>query len=163
MASEQRYLMTQERLSLALSTGQVSVFEWAVDEDHLVVHGPLAEAFGVSQAAAAAGLPLDAFVQGIHADDVERVMTALNHRSRSLALRGRIPPSRGAEERVVMARGNVELGPDGRKRMSGAVIDITNEKSAEDALVKTAPICVSCSTQQARPSTPSIETGSPRR
>ena len=135
MASEQRYLMTQDRLSTALSTGQVSVFEWAVDEDHLVVQGPLAAVFGVTPEAAAGGLPLADFVKGIHPDDVEPTMAVLNASIADLAPYEAEYRTVGAgEERVVVARGHVELGADGRKRMSGAVIDVTTEKAAEDAL-----------------------------
>ena len=112
------------------------MFEWAVDEDHLVVQGPLAEAFGVPLDAAARGLPLEAFVRGIHPDDVAPTMAALNASIENLGsyeaeyrLRGK-----PGEERVVVARGDVQVGPDGRKRMSGAVIDITGEKAAEAAL-----------------------------
>ena len=63
--SEQRYLMTQDRLSLALSTGRVAVFEWAVDSDRLAIQGPLVEVFGVAKADAEAGLPLE-FVSACH-------------------------------------------------------------------------------------------------
>ncbi len=46
--SERLTLMTQERLSLALSTTRVSVFEWDVEPNNVVVHGPFVEAFGMS-------------------------------------------------------------------------------------------------------------------
>jgi PAS domain S-box-containing protein len=135
MASEQRLMMTQERLSLALSTGQVSVFEWAVDEDHLVVQGPLAEAFGVRPEDASRGMPLDAFVAGIHPGDVDRVMAALNGAvAEGAPYEAEYRLLGGPEERVVVARGDVEVGPDGRKRMAGVVIDITEEKAAETAI-----------------------------
>ena len=94
MASEQRLLMTQERLSLALSTGQVSVFEWAVEEDHLIVQGPLAEAFGVRREDASRGLPLEAFVAGIHPGDVRSRHGRAQCRGRGRrAIRSRISPA----------------------------------------------------------------------
>ena len=57
LLSEQRYLMTQDRLSRALATGRVSVYDWRVKEDRLSVQGPLAEVFGVSLDDALRGLP----------------------------------------------------------------------------------------------------------
>jgi signal transduction histidine kinase/DNA-binding response OmpR family regulator len=134
-ASEQRYLMTQDRLSLALSTGRVSVFEWDIDQDRLAVQGPLSEAFGVRQEDAARGLPLTAFVAGIHPDDRDRVVAAV---TRSIETGGpyeeeyRLLGLGG--ERVVIARGEVETDADGKHQMAGAVIDVTEERAVRAAL-----------------------------
>jgi signal transduction histidine kinase/DNA-binding response OmpR family regulator len=133
--SEQRYLMTQDRLSLALSTGRVSVFEWDVESDRLSVLGPLALAFGVSMDEAAKGLPLADFVDGIHADDHDRVLAAVNQAidtGGSYEAEYRVT---GLDhERVVIARGRVETGADGTRRMTGVVIDVTEERAVRAAL-----------------------------
>lgn len=133
--SEQRFLMTKDRLALALSTGRASVFEWAVDSDHLVFSGPLAEVFGVPQEQAEQGLPLGVFVEGIAPEDRERVMAAV---TRSVETgdpyEAEYRVIGAGSTHVVLARGRVETGNDGAKRMVGVVIDITEAKAAEDVI-----------------------------
>ncbi len=111
------------------------MFEWAVDSDHLVFSGPLAEVFGVAQSEAERGLPLSVFVEGIAPEDRERVMAAIGKSIES----GEIYQEEyrvigSGMTRVVMARGRVETGEDGAKRMVGVVIDITEAKAAEDVI-----------------------------
>ena len=134
-ASEQRFLMTQDRLSLALSTGRVAVFEWDVESDHLAIQGPLAEVFGIPQHDAEKGLPLADFMAGIAAEDRDRVMAAVDE----LIMTGQPYEAQyrvigSGTERVVVARGSVEVADQGGKRMSGVVIDITEAKAAEDVI-----------------------------
>ncbi len=62
--SEQRFLMTRERLGRALSTGRVAVFDWSVDSDRLTIHGPLAEVFGVDALAGRDRAAVAAFRSG---------------------------------------------------------------------------------------------------
>jgi len=133
--SEQKFLMTRDRLALALSTGRVAVFEWTVDSDKLAISGPLAEVFGIRQQDAEQGLPLADFVAGIEPEDRDRVMAAIAH---SIATGApyqeeyRVIGSGTAH--VVMARGRMETGGDGTRRMVGVVIDITEAKSAENEI-----------------------------
>ena len=82
MRSERLTLMTQERLSLALSTGRVSVFEWDVEADNAIAPGPLVEAFGVPVAHTARGMPLEAFLSAIHIEDVDPVYKSHHGRRR---------------------------------------------------------------------------------
>jgi signal transduction histidine kinase/DNA-binding response OmpR family regulator len=129
--SEQRYLMTQERLSLALSTGRVAVFEWAIDDDKLAILGPLAEVFGVPTREAELGLPLSTFVQAIDPRDVNRVMAVLNRSVETgdpYEAEYRVHGS--GDERVVLVRGRVHADSSGHRTMAGAVIDITEERNA---------------------------------
>ncbi|MGN6682567.1 MAG: ATP-binding protein [Devosia sp.] len=133
--SEQRFLMTQDRLSLALSTGRVAVFEWSVDSDRLAIQGPLVEVFGVVQSQAENGLPLDAFVRAIDERDVDRVMAVLGRSVETgepYEAEYRVHGS--GEERVVVARGQVETDVHGGKKMAGVVIDVTDEKAARAEL-----------------------------
>jgi signal transduction histidine kinase/DNA-binding response OmpR family regulator len=132
--SEQRYLMTQDRLSLALSTARVAVFEWGVEDDRLAIQGPLAQIFGVAETAAQQGLPLAAFADGIHPDDRDDVVAAVN---RSIATGAPYEAEYrvvAAGERTVIARGVVEVEPDGGRRMAGVLIDVTEERAARAAL-----------------------------
>ena len=133
--SEQRFLMTRDQLSLALSTGRVAVFEWAVDSDHLAISGPLAEVFGIPQRDAEQGLPLAAFIAGIAPEDRDRVTAAITasiETGKAYQEEYRVIGSGTAH--VVVARGRMETGEDGAKRMVGVVIDITDAKAAEAAL-----------------------------
>jgi signal transduction histidine kinase/DNA-binding response OmpR family regulator len=133
--SEQRYLMTQDRLSLALSTGRVAVFEWAIDNNRLAVQGPLVEVFGVAKADAEAGLPFDAFLHAIDRRDVDRVQSVMSHSLQTgepCEVEYRVHGS--GEERVVIVRGRVESGAEGQRRMAGVLIDVTEEKNATAAL-----------------------------
>ena len=133
--SEQRFLMTQDRLSLALSTGRVAVFEWDVEADRLAIQGPLAEVFGVDTQDAAHGLPLSDFLAGIHPDDVARVTAEVSRSVETGApYEAEYRVQRGAQERVVLARGQVDERQDGGKQMAGVVIDVTQERAAARAL-----------------------------
>ena len=135
LQSEQQLLMTEDRLSLALSTGRIAVFEWEIDSDRVAVLGPLVELFGMDSDAGVAGLPLSVFVERIHLDDRERVMAAINQ-----SVRSREPYEAeyrlvgGPDERIVIARGRIETLPEGGDRMSGALIDITEERLAANLI-----------------------------
>ncbi len=133
--SEQRYLMTQDRLSLALSTGRVAVFEWGVEGDRLTMLGPLSEIFGVAEDAAAQNGLLANFIAAIHPEDRQRVLAAI---ARSMAsgapYEAEYRVGDGGRDRVVMARGSVQTGADGRRQMTGAVIDVTEERAVLAAL-----------------------------
>ncbi len=133
--SEQRFLMTRDRLSLALSTGRVAIFEWTVDSDVLAISGPLSEVFGIPQQVSEQGLPLASFVAGIAPEDRDRVMKAI---ARSIETGNpyeeeyRVTGSGTAH--VVVARGRMETSGDGAQRMVGVVIDITEAKRAENEI-----------------------------
>lgn len=133
--SEQRYLMTEDRLSLALSSGRVSVFEWDAEADHLAFRGPLSEAFGVPTDRAAKGVPLADFVAGIHPDDRDRVMDAISGAIQNLTpYEAEYRVQGHGENRRVIARGQVEPNGRGGRRMTGVVIDVTEERAAHAAL-----------------------------
>ena len=135
IASEQKYQMTHDRLDLALSSGRVSVFDWDVDSDRAYVHGPLSRQFGVAPEDAEHGLPLQDFLAGIDPDDLPGTISALN----ASVADGRPYETEyrthgGGDVRTILARGQAAERPDGVKRMSGVLIDLTHEKAAEQAL-----------------------------
>ena len=134
LLSEQRYLMTQDRLSRALATGRVSVYDWLVKEDRLSIQGPLAEVFGVSLDDALRGLPLDAFIAGIHPDDRDPTMLAINRTLETGAPFEHEYRTHGAGDvRTVLSRGELQIGPKDETIFSGVLIDLTREKAAERA------------------------------
>ena len=133
LLSEQRFLMTQDRLSRALATGRVSVYDWRVKEDRLSVQGPLAEVFGVSLEDAARGLPLGAFLVGIHPDDRAATMSAIQRTLETGAPFEHEYRTHGTGDiRTVLSRGEIQTGPD-ETIFSGVLIDLTREKAAERA------------------------------
>jgi PAS domain S-box-containing protein len=135
MQSEQRFLMTQERLTLALSTGRVAVYDWDVDTDRLSVQGPLAEIFGVTIEDARRGLPLQDFLNGIHPEDRENAAALVANTVQTGApFEAEYRTNAAGEIRTVLSRGRIETKPSGSRFFSGVLIDITEQKAAEDAL-----------------------------
>ena len=135
MQSEQRFVMSQERLTLALSTGRVAIYDWDIESDRLSIQGPLAEVFGVAPQDAEHGLPLSAVAEGIHPDDRDSVMASITRTLETgepfeaeYRVRGAASP------RTILSRGHISTGSSGQKMFSGALIDITEEKAAEQAL-----------------------------
>jgi signal transduction histidine kinase/DNA-binding response OmpR family regulator len=135
MQSEQRFMMTQERLSLALSTGRVAVYDWDVDTDRLTIQGPLSRFFGVSPDDLSTGVPLQHVVDGIHPDDRERTMARIFETVETGAPFESEYRMHGAGEgRTVISRGHIEQRPSGQRFFSGVLIDVTEEKAAEERL-----------------------------
>jgi signal transduction histidine kinase/PleD family two-component response regulator len=135
MRSEQQLLMTRERLDIALATGRVAIFELDVETNRTMVFGPLVAFFGVPEAVAAQGLPLEQFTQGIDPDDRDRVVDAIAtaiSENRPFEAEYRILG--GDAPRHVIARGMLEAGSATGTRLIGAVIDISGEKAAQDEL-----------------------------
>jgi signal transduction histidine kinase/DNA-binding response OmpR family regulator len=135
MRSELRFLMTQDRLSAALSSGGIAVFDLDIENDRAIVLGPLTRFFGVSEEDAARGLPLEVFVAGVDPRDRERVLSAIE---RSIAdnepyeIEYRVIG--GDAPRRIIARGGPREMSDGTRRFIGAIIDVSSEKETEDAL-----------------------------
>jgi signal transduction histidine kinase/DNA-binding response OmpR family regulator len=135
MQSEQRFVMSQERLTLALSTGRVAIYDWDVASDRLSIQGPLSEVFGATLEDAANGLPLSAIVKSIHPDDRESVMALIARTVETEEpFEAEYRVQGGASPRTVLSRGHIYTRPSGQKMFSGALIDITEEKAAEQAL-----------------------------
>jgi signal transduction histidine kinase/CheY-like chemotaxis protein len=118
---------------MALSTGKVSVYEWEIDTDRVTFLGPLAEAFGLSaEDAASAGLPSRAYLSAVHPDDHARVSDAVDVSAKTGApchVECRLLAA--GREFYVIARGEVTRSADGLRRMSGAVVDISERRAAE--------------------------------
>ena len=136
-ASESRFRISQDRLSIALSTGGVGVFEWEVDSDEVAVLGPISALYGVDrEIAETAGLPLASFMAGIHADDQGRIEAGI---AEAVATRS---PYRaeyrvvgGGAERIVLAIGDVTTVEERGRRLAGVIIDVTEQRLAERELL----------------------------
>ncbi len=91
--------------------------------------------FGVPESRAAQGLPLSVFIEGVDAEDRERVMALIWHAIDTDTLyEAEYSAVGGDRPRRVVARGGLQTGADGVKRLVGAVIDISEEKAARDEL-----------------------------
>lgn len=134
--SEQKMLLSEDRLKAALSTGRVAVFEWNLDSDAVSILGPLAEVWGLTQdEAATAGLSAEAFIARIHPDDHDRVRKDIAN-----ALGNNVPYEsdyrviEGDSMRHLLARGRIGTTEDGQRRISGTLFDITERKAFEEAI-----------------------------
>ncbi len=134
--SEQRFRITQDRLSMALSTSGVGVFEWEMDTDEVAVIGPISELYGVDrETSESAGLPLATFIAGIHPEDRERVRAAITEAVATHAsYRSEYRVTGGPAERIVLAMGQLSDAPGGGRRLAGAIIDVTEQRHAEQGL-----------------------------
>lgn len=133
MRSEQLALISQERLSIALSTGRIAIFELDATTRLVTVFGSLVESFGVPEDVAAKGRPLEAFLSGIAESDRERVKQAITY-SVEFGLPFEAEYRLADFKHHVVARGSVQMSPSGSKRLVGAVIDVSDEKIAQEAL-----------------------------
>jgi PAS domain S-box-containing protein len=129
----------QLRLEAALTAAEIGTWMWDIQTDKLYGDRNLAKLFHVSEQDANGG-PLKAYLKTIHPDDIATVEANV---AESLATgqpyqyyyRLRNPDG---SIRHVHARGKIEFDTNGKPAwMLGAVLDITQQKLAEEARLKT--------------------------
>src|SRR5262249_22252158 len=128
MRSEQRFLMTQDRLGAALSSGGIAVFDMDIENSRAIVLGPLTRFFGVAEEDAAKARRPGVYVEGIDAPDRRRVQAAITQSIKAdepyeveyCAIGGDKP-------RRMLARGGPRILSDGSRRFIGAIIDVSAE------------------------------------
>nr|WP_295464130.1 PAS domain-containing protein [Mesorhizobium sp.] len=138
--AERALARSEERLSLALSaSGIVGVWDWDLATNRVSADRRFAEMYGVDPDAAASGAPIEAYIEGIHPEDRQRVTDnikgALEARA---AYRGeyRLTSASGAN-RWVLATGTVVVDADGKPvRLAGVSVDITDHKRAQEKLAE---------------------------
>ncbi|WP_207099594.1 ATP-binding protein [Paracoccus shandongensis] len=124
-----------ERLDLAMSAGNsVGIWDWDVARDRVTSDKRFATLYGVDEAVAEAGAPIESFFKGIHPDDRARVQAEVAQTIRTVG-------AFSSEYRLlrpdgtvswVSAQGRCIPGPDGRCiRLPGVSYDITALKEAE--------------------------------
>lgn len=125
------------QLEAALSAGSVYTWRWNIGEDLVITDRNFAHLFGVDPEAAAAGLPIESFVNAIHPDDRPRITVAIQAAiatGEDYSAEYRIRNAEG-EERWVIARGRVEYDTNGNPiAFPGAIADISDRKYAEETL-----------------------------
>jgi PAS domain S-box-containing protein len=126
---------SDERLQFALkSSGSVGVWDWDMQADKLYMDARCCWLFSVEPEAAARGAPLQAYLPGIHPEDLPRVSQWLQHcidtgQEYENEYRVRLA---GGEVRWIQARGRAYRDPDGKPvRFPGIILDITQSKQAE--------------------------------
>ena len=128
----------EERYALALAAGGgLGAWDWDVEANRIRADAGFARMYGVDPARAAAGVPIEDFLQRVHPQDLPRLRAAI---ARSLASGGEL-----AEEyrllqaegpaRWVAARGRPHHDAQGRAlRFPGVSFDVTARHRAEEAL-----------------------------
>ena len=126
---------SRERLRLALEASDlVGTWDWDVPNDTVYADARFARLFGVDAETAEKGVPLAAFVGGIHLDDRERVGASIESALRDDSLFA-------AEYRTVDAEGRIHWifaqgrcfrdAAGGVVRFPGAIVDRTVERARE--------------------------------
>jgi len=127
---------TRSRLQATLNAGVVATWTWNVQANTVFADQNLALLLSVSPEDAAGG-PIAAYLQAIYPEDLSHVeaaiQTALENGSYDVECRIVLPDG---SIRYVIARGKVEYDSQGAPlNMRGVVLDITERKEAEDALL----------------------------
>ncbi|MFC4158941.1 PAS domain S-box protein [Chitinimonas lacunae] len=147
--SERAVHRATERMQLALNSGAIlGTWSWDIADNILTADRRFAQTFGLDDALADRGLPIEALMEAIHPDDRE---TAVERRHEAMA-RG---SAYRAEYRVrqadgsylwVEANGHCELDENGRPlRFPGVLLNIHERKQAElrlRQLIELAPATV---------------------
>lgn len=126
----------RSRLESTLAAGEIGTWEFDVVTNTVRGDPNLARMFGVSHDEAAGG-PLEAYMKAIHPDDRDRVAGAIKQAldagdGYETTYRLVAP---GLPVRWIVARGRVEQDGAGRAvRLPGVVVDITNQRHAEEQL-----------------------------
>lgn len=130
--AESELKTSEERLQLALDASAiVGTFDWNIKADKIWADARFASVFGLPPEIADVGATLDAFVNGIHPDDRERVSVKISQAMesgkpfveeyRTIDADGRV--------RWIFSRGRCFMDDEGRPaRFPGAIVDMTAEK-----------------------------------
>jgi len=124
------------RLEATLSAGEVGSWIWDIRNNHLMADRNLAKLFGVPEGATA-DATLERYIASIHPDDLDEVTRQIDL---SVATRRPYRATYRVTDSVngyrwISARGRVDFDADGAPAMlAGVIIDITQQKEAEDQL-----------------------------
>ncbi len=134
--AEQALVDARLRMELALAAGAVGTWEWDVRTNTCVADARMAQLFSVDPEQAARGIPIEVYLGAIHPEDRARVKAKIEEVVEScddFAEEYRVRAQDGTV-RWVSARGRAE-GEDGiPQRVPGAVVEVTEQKRAAEAL-----------------------------
>ena len=139
-AAEQALGESEERFRFALeAAGGIGTWDWDVVSDQVSTSPQFARMYGIDPARAAAGLPLQEYIAGIHPDDraeVSRLVDKAVQTGGEYRAEYRIVAD--GRTRWVIARGRCLRNEQGEVvRFPGVTFDITDRRSAEEALEQT--------------------------
>lgn len=125
------------QLEAALTAGAIYTWRWNIAENVFAADRNFAHLFGVDPEEAATGVPLEGILNGIHPDDLPRIVASIEQAiatGEHYTEEYRVLNADG-EERCVIARGQVEYDANGKPiAFPGALADITERRKAEEAL-----------------------------
>ena len=121
----------------ALATGLVGSWTWMIRDNQVVADSGVAKLFGIDDAAAKTGMPINQFISSIHRDDralVKEQIAAAIESGKPYEAEYRTVDKVGKVHWVI-ARGELEYDGNGEPyAFPGVMIDITARKEAERAL-----------------------------
>jgi PAS domain S-box-containing protein len=124
----------EERLRLALSGAVIGTWDWHVQTGLVFADEPFARLYGLDPKKAAAGAPARPFLRSVHPHDRDRLRQSVREGLKSgseFSEEYRLVQADGTV-RWVLAQGRCYHDASGRPtRFSGATIDITERKEAE--------------------------------
>ncbi|MDN5275412.1 MAG: domain S-box protein [Candidatus Saccharibacteria bacterium] len=139
-------IFAQDRLQLAelqldqvLADGLIGSYIWDIQKDAVVADKGLAYMFGIEESVAREGLPLKTFTDAIYHDDRKRVEQSIadSIKGNGRFMREYRTTNAKGQVRWVIARGRVDYDANKRPlRLAGLLIDITERKESEAALVR---------------------------
>ncbi len=126
--------VSQQRLGLALSAGAIGTWDWHIQTDLVFADERFARACGLGAEESRAGAPISRYLRNVHPEDRERLDSSLKKAIESgdeYAEEYRVERHDGAT-RWILSRGRCYRDGAGEPvRFSGAAIDITERKEAE--------------------------------
>jgi PAS domain S-box-containing protein len=132
--TEESLRETQARLSSTLAAGSIGTWTWDIPNNRLIADKFTAGFFGIEADAAATGLPVEAYLQGVLKEDQPGVADALARAIKSCGhydVEYRVRQTSG-ELFWLQARGRVDCdGAGNAVRFHGAVMDVTERKRTE--------------------------------
>ena len=128
----------QERMEFTLTSAQiVGTWDWDLLKDRVSADSRFARIHSVDPQIASSGAPLADFVRGIHTEDRDRVLAALNHSiATGTPFESEYRLTRpDLVAHYVLARGQCVFDAAGTAvRFSGVTVDVTERKTTELAL-----------------------------
>ncbi|WP_052715632.1 PAS domain-containing protein [Devosia chinhatensis] len=138
--AERALARSEERMSLAINgTDLVGTWDWDVLNDRVTADDKFAALFNLDSLRAGLGVPISAFLQAIHPDDVERVGQEIAEALKHGSFYKSEYRLQDAEGRVtwVVASGRPRVDADGRvHRFPGVAIDVSEQHRAAEALTE---------------------------
>ncbi|MFB2550037.1 sensor histidine kinase [Ensifer soli] len=137
VSAERALAKSRDQLAVALGASRVvGIWDWDVQADRVYAGAGFADLYGVRAEDGDTGVPIAAYIAGIHPDDVGRMREALE---RSMATgekfteEYRVVNAAGGV-RWVLAEGTPQFDAEGRCiRFPGLSVDITAQKEAAEA------------------------------